>query len=457
MSIGKKQIEVIDYSKNFINKIDKSNIKSYLSNICYFALWSENSGYAKIKLFLNGWQYSIKYIYLLLKSFYNISLSENYEVLTNYGNSNKDKILILSWCFKNNFNKDGSIHDRYFGESSNEVKNSHWIIISMDGYVPDNLNENITVIKVKKNPLSILNFLNFIKVAIKKLIIYRFSFKKIFHYFNFHSSLAHIVSKVVKDEILNKDYKVLLLPYEGQPFQLTSIAEVKKYKKNIKTIGYIHSLLTPNPCEFIFRKGSPDLILTHGEGVSEILKKNLSWPKDQIIFTESLRYKEDLTKKFSNMIFTPLEIHDYQIYLSEFKNILKKSPEGYFPILKIKTHPTIDLNKDTKQLNFKNNLNNLIKIYSNRFSSKSIKSNISIFFGVTASIFEALESDTEEALHICSDPIFEAHSQEIWNYLIVNRESKNSFIYRLSEKGKYIVFGKNEKMLEKILSKFSYI
>ena len=157
------------------------------------------------------------------------------------------------------------------------------------------------------------------------------------------------------------------------------------------------------------------------------------------------------------MIFTPLEIHDYQIYLSEFKNILKKSPEGYFPILKIKTHPTIDLNKDTKQLNFKNNLNNLIKIYSNRFSSKSIKSNISIFFGVTASIFEALESDTEEALHICSDPIFEAHSQEIWNYLIVNRESKNSFIYRLSEKGKYIVFGKNEKMLEKILSKFSYI
>ena len=46
------------------------------------------------------------------------------------------------------------------------------------------------------------------------------------------------------------------------------------------------------------------------------------------------------------------------------------------------------------------------------FSKIPKNENIAIFFGVTASIFEALETGTN-VIHICSDPVFDSHSDKI--------------------------------------------
>ena len=75
-----------------------------------------------------------------------------------------------------------------------------------------------------------------------------------------------------------------------------------------------------------------------------------------------------------------------------------------------------------------------------------------IFFGVTAAIFEALETGVE-VIHICSDPIFDSHSPDIWPNLEVKQLSSNVFHYNLKEIGKYIIFGEEKNTLNEVLKK----
>ena len=89
-------------------------------------------------------------------------------------------------------------------------------------------------------------------------------------------------------------------------------------------------------------------------------------------------------------------------------------------------------------------------IYKDRFSNTSSNDNISIFFGVTASIFEALEKGID-VIHICSHPIFESFSEKIWPDLKVVQLNEFTFSYKLALSGKYINFGKGKKSLNEVL------
>ena len=91
-----------------------------------------------------------------------------------------------------------------------------------------------------------------------------------------------------------------------------------------------------------------------------------------------------------------------------------------------------------------------MEIYKDRFSNNSLNKKTSVFFGVTAAIFEALEKGIH-VIHICSDPVFESHSEKIWPNLKVKQISQFIFNYKLVLQGKYIAFGKKGKVLNKII------
>ena len=55
-------------------------------------------------------------------------------------------------------------------------------------------------------------------------------------------------------------------------------------------------------------------------------------------------------------------------------------------------------------------------------------------------ILEILEHGID-VLHICGDPILEAHSQNIWKYIKVKRISERVFIYKMKKKGSIIKLG----------------
>ena len=104
----------------------------------------------------------------------------------------------------------------------------------------------------------------------------------------------------------------------------------------------------------------------------------------------------------------------------------------------------------SEHIKFKENLKKIMEIYKNRFSLNPTNENLSIFFGVTASIFEALETGTK-VIHICSDPLFQHFNDEIWPNLKTKKYDNGIYFYNLISLGKYINFGTKNDTLQNTL------
>ena len=167
MAIGDKQIQIINNAKFFLKDLKSSNIDSSLSSFCYFTSWAETPGYARLKLQADGWFFIIKFCSILLKNILAIAAHTKYVEFGSRDSLIDYDIIILSWSFKKNFQTDGSFDDRYFNENSKNLPNSYWLLISMDDYVPKNLNSNIRVIKNERGIFKYkrLNILSFIPVT----------------------------------------------------------------------------------------------------------------------------------------------------------------------------------------------------------------------------------------------------------------------------------------------------
>ena len=96
--------------------------------------------------------------------------------------------------------------------------------------------------------------------------------------------------------------------------------EIQKLSKDIKKVGYLHSL-TPLTSELIYRSGAPDLLLVHGEEQIKMLKSNLNWPEKKLILSDSFRFQRN-DKSLSRKIFVPMTIDDDGIFIKEFQTLI---------------------------------------------------------------------------------------------------------------------------------------
>ncbi len=453
MEISERQIHLIDLVKKYISNLNKSDIDITKSSQCYFPLWSESPGQARLKFWDKGWIYAIKLLYVNLKYILAIASHTKYDEIENYNQKNKAKTLIITWAFKNCFQPDGSYNDRYFGENSQNLKNSRWILISMDDYVPNILKDNIKILKIKKGYFK-YNFFSFFKILISILLECKFSSKKIFHYLSSYSYFANQMSLIIKKELKKNNFDIVLMPYEGQPFQHTVYSEAKKYNKKILTAGYMHSMPTPLPCEYIFRYGAPDFLYLHGSSQVDIFKSKLNWPENKLILIKSLRFRNENKRSFSSKIFLPLTIQRKNILIDSFKNFLSNCPSKNFQMLEVMNHPAM-FNSE-KHIFLKTQIEKLMENYKDKFShdSKNIKD--TIFFGVSAGIFEALEKGNK-VIHICSNPLFESFNEKIWTNLKIKKISDFIFQYDLISKGQYINFGNKDESIASILENLTKI
>jgi hypothetical protein len=179
-----------------------------------------------------------------------------------------------------------------------------------------------------------------------------------------------------------------------------------------------------------------------------VFQSKLNWPKNKLLLIESLRFRSDENRSLSKKIYLPYILDNKRVLIKEFEKLLINSSKKNFPKLEIKIHQA-NLNSK-KHLVFKNELEEIMEVYKDNFSNNPSEENISIFFGVTTSIFEALESGTK-VIHICSDPLLQSFDEKMWPNLKTKKLNNFTFSYNLVFKGKYINFGSKKNTLTSTL------
>ena len=444
MDIDSYQEKIISKVREDINNLKNQKINSSKSALAYYALWGSNVGFEKLKFKIFG----ITRLYSLIKFYLKdaISVLNNMDFQFNAEFKNfKQKKLFISIAHKKDFNKNGSFTDRYFKINSKNYKDFLFILIYLDKDIPREIDENIFIYYKKKSSFA-RNLFFFLKLYIKKIILFPPLSKKIIHELSYQSIYAEIFFDKIKTNINFKKIDFIFMPYEGQPFQQFIFQESKKINKNIINYGYEHSAPHSIPIHLYYRNGAPDILFVNGKSQIKHLTTYMGWPIESLKLVPTLRYQSINYDDFSNYLFLPYEIFDEKLILKELENYLKNLKNNSLNKINVKIHPVAP-NIDS-QKNIKLKIEKLFDKYSYKFSRSRIDNDISIFVGPTTGVIVALEKSLK-VLHICFDPIFDSYSETLWPELSVKKVSNNTLEYFLKKKEEFLLFKKEENIFEK--------
>tara|TARA_B100000963_G_scaffold350135_2_gene360004 strand:+ start:5691 stop:7022 length:1332 start_codon:yes stop_codon:yes gene_type:complete len=443
MDIGEFQLNLIKKLKLYALELKNQKISLANNSYIYVATWGENLGLAFLKYKVLKISNFVSFFKIFLKDIlFGVSI-DKLKVINKFTTNSKKK-LILSNATINDFNVDGSYTDRYFKLRSNLYPDFIFIIIYSGNKIPDNINENLILIKGTES--------TFLKKIIRlKLLFFKTFFfykKKNLYKISGTTIYSEKIINILKKTVNINKFEKIFFPYEGLPFQQALTLEVKKINKDTEVLGYDHSAPHANPVNLLYRDGSPDKIFVNGESQKDYLIKNLDWPEKKVKVVPSLRYHVDSDEKFENKIYLPWQIINPKIVLQELKLIFQKSKTKNFKKFDVRIHPVcVDIKK---QLKLKKDIEKLINVFKEKFGNPSSKT--SIFIGSTTSVILALEKDID-IIHICFDPLFDSYSEKVWRNLKVNRKSNFTFEYILKEKNSFIKFGHSENSFSEYYDK----
>ena len=440
MEIGNIQLELISKAKKYLERNLNENINVYNSGFCYFCAFGLTPGYARLKLWNEGFKNILFTIKVLFKDIISISKLKNYCITNNVEISEKYNNIIVSWAKKSDFLENGTYFDRYFKISSKDINYSLWFLIYEDEILPEKINNNILIFTKSKKKFK-YNFFYLFKYIAKNIISSKFSLKKLFHKISWFTAFSSIVGDSIKN-FINNDTRTVIMPYEAQPFQNTIFKTTKKINKKIKTIGYVTSFPCGLPTYYIFRDGSPEELIVNGEDQRYFFVNYLNWNNNQIRVLPSTRFAKK-SENMSGYIYLPIALNSTDIIIKSLENFFVKNKEKSISNLIIKNHPYATHSKI--HLKIIKQINELKLSYKSFFSNKKDNNRISIFIGATGSIIEALERGVD-VIHICDDPIFESYSSVLWPSIKVTKIDNNTFNYQLLKKGNLIKFGEENKL-----------
>ncbi len=410
----------------------------------YLASYTKSIGYYILKKIFNikPKNFFESFIYIVSDVYFGINYS--IKTVTSKQFKNSFSRIVLTWGFKKDFDNKGVFYDKYFNTYSSNQKKILWLIIYLDNELPKKIQSNLILVKIKGNKiLNLYSWLKFLLLNIPKI------FKGLDFFLVNISSLNFFSKKIISSlrNILNKNYKEIIIPYEGQPFQNTIIKFFKNKDKNILITGYIHSPPVAVPTNFIHKQYSPDRIFLNGKDQLFCFNNILGWPKKKLNYIPSLRFRKtklnkNIKLKKKRKIFIPYIVKRHNQVISRLKYVHKKisNLNGYI----LQNHPAAK--------NFKSNLK-LISMMQEIIDSKSpLKKGLYdlIFVGHSGGITEFLENGYK-VLHVCEDPEFECFQSDIWKSIKTTEISKHIFSYKLKKKGNLIKFGKNNTDLKSIL------
>ena len=206
-NISNQRKKILERMKKF-----SKNLNDPFSVLLYPCTWYKNLGYYKVQSFYRDNKLSFYFQYF--KEAFLISNLSSYKIYKSKNlNLKNKKNLYISWCTKNDFDKNFSYKDKYIPKKVS--KKDIWFLI--------NVGEKIDTSKNKNK-----NILIFQKSKDKSFDIY-YLFKEFLHFFidkNYKSlsfGVYKIFSKIVNFEIFRiikkGNFNKVIMPYEAQPFQ----------------------------------------------------------------------------------------------------------------------------------------------------------------------------------------------------------------------------------------------
>lgn len=446
--IGLRQQNLLDRASQHLELAEKRGFNVATSAFCYLNAWSPCPGNALMKWWRFGLTSLAGLIFEYLKAVVSIARQSNYSISDDSPAPESFSHIIVSWARQSDLLPDGSFQDRYLGANSKDYASVIWIPILLDGQPPVSINNNVRILSRSKGA-SRFDIVFFLQFFIQKIRESKGSLSCFFYSFSAATAYAEAIAAIIGAQIRGARFDTLLMPYEAQPFQHAAYLAAKKHNKAIRTIGYMHSVLPPLPTDLLYRSGAPDTLWTHGRAQAEILSVKLGWPESTLRIIPSLRYKYSDKVPFSGQIFFPYSFHDPGLLVSGFRALLSKAAPGSLPLFAIRNHPMMSNSASHMQLEAR--FKALIDHYRKCLLNNSTSTGESIFVGATAAIIEALERGVRP-IQICSDPVFEAHTETIWDCLEVIQLDSMLFKYRLRERGSCIQFGGEEDCLRRYLA-----
>jgi hypothetical protein len=422
------QKKLLKKSKEFINQSQSNNLNFSENSNFFLCSWSECIGFLNLKTLAKQKISIIKKFLLLFKE----NFSSNSHRLSNETQKIKKKYdsLVFSYFFPENLNKNGNYFDKYFSVETKNYKNALWVLIPLNFSKKNfKLQENLILLK-KINDKNILYFfLSFFKSIF--IILCGFFLKKIIIFKNENQKFALDLTNIIHDLIKFHNINKVFYPYESQPHQNFFNKKIKFLNPKLKIIGYMHTAIPPVPLEYLKKGSEPDLLYVNGIEQKNILKKKLGWNNRNIKNITSLRYTDQINNSMVKKIFLPYYLEDINVFFNSFKKLIFSKPKHFFPKLKIQNHPSMGHSKLHLSLISKINffLKKEKKYFKNTFSNK----NLSIFFGSSAAVLEALERKVK-VYHICSNVLFEKFDNFYWKGIKIINIDANIFEYKLLRK-----------------------
>ena len=430
------QIKSISLIKAYLKKCTLKNINISTSPFCDFVTWADGLGNQNLKQLINPRKVNFKLIYFYLIEFISVAKLNNYStIFPKIKNNNKNIKVIVSYCKKSYFTRNGTFKDPYFNLTNNN-KNIFWFLLSLDNYIPVK-KKNLFIIYKKKDKY---NWFFLISMIIKNLLT-----KNFFYRFNNTSLFSQFVADIF-EKIFDKKKIDLYLPYENRPFQNAIINSVKKMSNGNKTFAYLHNLPWPFQADMIYKNKNIDTLYVCSNLQKQKLINYYDWSKNKIKTTSSLRYSKLSSRK--STIFLPYEINNEEIYLSNLLLLFKEKKFCNIN-LNISIHPLKKNNK--KHIEFKNVLKKSIAKIKD-INKYKIKIFNSILIGAPGGAAAECLQTTGKIFHITINK-YDVFSVKIWTNIKVKNFSKYMYEYTLIKKINFIDLAhKKNNLKEKILN-----
>ena len=397
---------------------------------CYLNPWAQDMGHSRLNTFVSGWRALPQYLSMKVKDAAAHWLRPvAFDVAALVGaHAQRFDTMLVSWARASDFAADGVYSDRYVQLSSAETPDVLWFLISLDGVVPATIAPNVRICHAVPPT----------RAHERRSLSGRVHAESRIRLPSHARDTAIAIASAVQSQLRSMRVRRLVMAYEAQPFQHAVNLAAKAHDPAIVIVGYHHSSLTAAPTDLVYRSGAPDRLFVHGSGQADILRRHLAWPAERVKVIDSLRYRRGDPAPLAKHILLPYDFEDAQGLVTALEEYLRSSAPRSMPRWSVRNHPVMSASR--KHVDLENRLRSVLSRYEDRMTEESAVAGQTMMIGATAAVLEALERGLE-VVHLCTNPLFEAHSSAIWSQLEVQTLAPGIYRYRLKEPGSYIRLG----------------